>query len=246
MPRLPPAGSHSHFGIIKQWLRECDESHPACKLSNDPSANWFPTRVLDIGNNDDRVVRLWEPGPDDKGHYVALSHPWGRGAHFITDKNNLEQRKKGIQLEKLPQTFVDAILTTRAIGQRYLWIDSLCIIQGSDGEFQAQTKIMERIFSSAYCVLAATRAHGQTDGFLGPRQERDYVTMKDRTDGTLLYVCENIDDFNGHVLNGPLSQRGWAFQEHALARRTVFFAEGQTYWECGEGVRCETLTKMKK
>ena len=32
-------------------------------------------------------------------------------------------------------------------------------------------------------------------------------------------------------------------QERALARRTIYFAERQTYWECGGGVRSEALTK---
>jgi hypothetical protein len=55
-----------------------------------------------------------------------------------------------------------------------------------------------------------------------------------------------IDDFKTHVLDGALNFRGWVVQEQALAQRTVFFTEHQTYWECGEGVRCETMTKMNK
>jgi hypothetical protein len=35
-------------------------------------------------------------------------------------------------------------------------------------------------------------------------------------------------------------------QERALSRRTMHFTETQTYWECGEGVWCETFTKTKK
>lgn len=47
------------------------------------------------------------------------------------------------------------------------------------------------------------------------------------------------------VLKGPLSQRGWMLQEHALSRRALFFTEKQTYWECGEGVMCQSMTRMK-
>jgi hypothetical protein len=79
------------------------------------------------------------------------------------------------------------------------------------------------------------------------RQARKYVTLKagNDADGSY-YVCERIENFKEHVVDGELCQRGWVLQEHALARRTIFFTEHQTYWECGEGIRCETLAKMSK
>ncbi len=201
-----------------------------------------------MGRAGDDTVRLWEPGPDDKEEYVALSHSWGKEAHFVTHTGNVEQYKKdGIPLARLPATFRDAVITTRAIGKRNLWIDSICIIQGPGGDFEAQAKNIGSVFGLAYCVVAASRAHNHTDGFLGARRARDYVTLKENgPDGAPYYVCENIDDFALDVLDGHLNKRGWVLQEHALARRTIFFAERQTYWECGDGVRCETLTRMKK
>jgi hypothetical protein len=60
------------------------------------------------------------------------------------------------------------------------------------------------------------------------------------------YVCEAIDDFHCDVDQSELNKRGWVLQERALSRRTVYFTEKQSYWECGGGVRCETMTKMKK
>jgi len=112
---------------------------------------------------------------------------------------------------------------------------------------------METVFSSAYCVLAASSASNQRDGFLKTnlaqgteraRRDRAVVTIQPK-DKPALYVCEMVDDFDGHVLKGGLNQRAWVLQERALARRTVYFAEPQTYWECGMGVRCETMTRMK-
>ena len=205
----------------------------------------MPTRVIDVGSPENDTVHLWETGPLDKQQYVALSHPWGHGPHFVTNVENREQHIKGIKINDLPATFRDAVHTTRALGKRYLWIDSICIIQGPGGDFHSQAKQMETVFSSAYCVLAASRAHNQVDGFLGPRRQRDYVTLSE-ADGSPFYICEYIDDFSKDVLNGHLNRRGWVLQEHALARRTVFFAETQTYFECGDGVRCETLGKIEK
>jgi hypothetical protein len=207
----------------------------------------MPTRVIDVGERGQDHVRIWEPAPGESKEYIALSHPWGHPPHFVTNVDNVEKHKKRIELAVLPATFRDAIITTRALGKRYLWIDSICIIQGPDGDFHKQAKSMETVFSAACLVLATSRARKQADGFLRPRLDRDYVAMTERgRGGAPFYICESIDDFKGEVLNGHLNSRGWVLQEHALARRTVFFAERQTYWECGDGVRCETMTKTSK
>lgn len=232
-----------HFEIIRQWLWVCDNTHPDCHSSNG-SSQGMPTRVIDAGYDGDENVRLWETGPHDKERYVALSHPWGGPPHFTTTIHNVGQHRQGISLATLPATFRDAIYTTRALGIRYLWIDSICIINGLEGDFHTQAQQMESVFSLAHCVLAASRAHSQADGFLQARHHRDYVSL---THGELpYYICEYIDDFDRDVLRGHLNRRGWILQEHALARRTVFFTETQTYFECGDGVRCETLAKMTK
>ena len=106
---------------------------------------------------------------------------------------------------------------------------------------------MESVFSSAYCVLAASSARSQQDGFLNPRKSRKIINIvKEGDTRGGVYVSLFSDDFKEHVVNSPLSERGWVLQERALARRTIYFTERQTYWECGDGIRCETLTLMDK
>jgi len=105
---------------------------------------------------------------------VALSHPWGSGPHFYTDESNIDQHKAAIEMHVLPATFQDAVRVTRELGLRYVWIDAIFIVRGPSGDYVKETRHMEEIFSSAYCVLAATRAHSQLDGFLQPRTERNY------------------------------------------------------------------------
>jgi hypothetical protein len=209
-----------------------------------------PTRMIDVGAVDSPSVRLYETRHGDKYEdfpYIALSHRWGIStpdapAFCTTPENKRSHIEHGIPLSSLPPTFRDAVITTRALGVRYLWIDSICIIQGDGGDFSSESKRMEDVFGAAYCVIAATRSvGGQWDGFLKPRPRRDYVAFEDG-----FYVCRSIDDFSGDVLDGELNNRGWVFQERALARRTIFFGENQMYFECGAGVRCETLTKMSK
>jgi hypothetical protein len=245
LPKLPAVGSKSHFDIIRQFLKNCNAKHPKCLPAK---GSPLPTRLIDLGTRDSPTIRIYETQDTDSIQYIALSHPWGPynedHPHFCTFPRNLDEYKKNISFDKLPATFQHAVTTTRELGLRYLWIDSICIIQGPDGDFAQEATRMEDVFSSAYCVLAASSAMGQQDGFLNPRKGNKYLIFE--KGGQPLYVCRFMDDFNADVLEGPLSKRGWVLQERALAHRTIFFTDRQTYWECGEGVRCETLTRMEK
>ncbi|KAG4436079.1 hypothetical protein IFR05_008435 [Cadophora sp. M221] len=243
-PKLAPVGSQPHFQILRNWLKNCDTHHEKFKCKHIRS-NFLPTRLLDVGEVGSTTIQLYETQKTDSLDYIALSHPWGtKPPLFCTYPNNVEDHKKGIDVATLTSTFQDAVQTTQELGFRYLWIDSICIIQGPDGDFGREAQHMESVFSSAYCVLAASSASGQSSGFLNKRDDRDFVTFH-REDESPFYVCRFIDDFNQHVLQGKLSKRGWVMQERVLAHRTIYFTSKQTYWECGEAVRCETLTKME-
>jgi hypothetical protein len=57
-----------------------------------------------------------------------LSHCWGaRHGLLKTIKDVLHLHKECIFERDLLKTFRDAIVFTRQLGIRYLWIDSLCI-----------------------------------------------------------------------------------------------------------------------
>src|SRR5262249_54107568 len=148
-----------------------------------------PTRLLDLGSKASTTISLYETQPTDSLKYIALSHPWGKGAHFCTFRSNINKYKNGIAFDNLPATFQHAVITTRELGLRYLWIDSICIIQGLESDFNQEVKRMEDVFSSAYCVLAASSAKGQDDGFLKERkQEREFLTFE-RDGRPAFYVC---------------------------------------------------------
>lgn len=249
---MPEAGKSAHLEILRQWAINCDSDHEelSCQQHQVGASSvslTLPTRLIDVGGSNDAEVRLWEPSIRDVGAWIALSHPWGPPPHFSTNRQNLSAHIAGMRIDELPQTFRDAITVTRSLGLRYLWIDSLCIIQGDGGDFSQESKRMEEVYSGAYCVIAASRTTSHYSGFLGPRVDRDHVSIR-RCDshGGTFHICQIIDNFKEHVLDGRLNRRGWVLQEHALARRTIFFTEHQTYWECGHGVRCETMTRMTR
>ena len=70
--------------------------------------------------------------------------------------------------KQLSKTFRDAIWLTRQLGERFLWIDSLCIVQDDPKDLEAQIGLMGRIFEQSYCTIAAVDAKG-LDGLTADR-----------------------------------------------------------------------------
>lgn len=249
-PTLPQAGSLTHFKLLHEWLWVCDEEHKkfGCHAETDGK---LPTRVLDVGDKDNPgLLRLYCTDQSDRSKYVALSHCWGKPTpeekqRSCTFTTNISARCQKIDFKDLAKTFQDAVTVTRELAKRYLWIDSLCIVQDDPADWEREARLMETVFSEAYCTIAATSASGSTVGFLGPRPTKEYIRVSDGS-GSQLYLCETVDDFTGDVVGGVLNKRGWVYQERALSRRMIHFTANQTYWECGQGIHCETMTRMKK
>ena len=147
-------------------------------------------------------------------------------------------------LSELPKTFQDAVRVTRELGIEYLWIDSLCIIQWNADDWKREAGRMEDVFASAYCTIAATSAVDSNAGFLARNTSTEYVRVQDAA-GNQVCICTHMDDFENDVEQAGLNKRAWVMQERVLAKRTIHFSANQTYWECGEGVHCENLTKMR-
>ncbi len=66
---------------------------------------------------------------------------------------------EGIDIDDLPPTFRDAVTVVRKLGLRYLWIDSLCIIQKDLEDWQIESARMSSIFRNAYLVLGAASGY---------------------------------------------------------------------------------------
>ena len=55
---------------------------------------------------------------------------------------------RGIEWESLLATFQDAIHFTRRLNLRFLWIDSICIIQDSPQDWQEQSALIADIYGA--------------------------------------------------------------------------------------------------
>ncbi|KAK8040027.1 hypothetical protein PG993_008438 [Apiospora rasikravindrae] len=250
-PDLPGTESPKQYEIIRAWRDNCDGQHEGCYPWKTPGdLPPMPTRVIDVGD----PLRLVETSPGQpNARYVALSHCWGRLRNeekYCTTQETIASVRERIPFDRLPKTFRDAVAVTRQLGIRYLWIDSICIIQGDQADWEAEAQKMGDVFRFAYCTLAASSAESSIKGFANdptgkaPRTRRKVAALT-TSGGSKLYLCRNIDNFQDHVEGSVLASRGWVFQERALSRRTLHFTSTQLYWECGEGVHCETLGKLQ-
>jgi hypothetical protein len=111
---------------MNRYLREHGEQ---CHYLEDAL---LPTRIIDVGDNEGSTPKLVLSAEGATGRWLSLSHMWGiAGFHFTTTTAALKQRLLGLNLHELPPTFKYAIIVTRKLGFRYLWVDPLCILQDS-------------------------------------------------------------------------------------------------------------------
>ena len=137
----------------------------------------------------------------------------------------------------MPATFRHAILATRRLGYRMLWIDSLCIIQRSREDWVLESCRMQHYYKHAVLTLAADRAKGDEDGFLGPRSNSSdkiiAVRFQMPTAEVNVYLRDEIElEKTPSPVPGTLGSRAWALQEDLLSPRTLHFTEEQLIWEC--------------
>lgn len=91
---------------------------------------------------------------------------------LTTTTENKVHRMAGIPLDYLPRTFYDAVCSARNLHRlhvRYLWIDSLCIIQDDSEDWAVQSSEMAQIYSGAVMTIAASSAKDGSAGLFAKR-----------------------------------------------------------------------------
>lgn len=241
---------------IHSWIRNCDTSHPQCCPAVGEPATWR-LRLLEISQDGD-TMKLVEKDATTTP-YITLSHCWGSAKTLTTTRANLEAHKVGISGSNLPQTFKDVITVARKLGIGYLWIDSLCIIQGDVEDWEAVGSKMDLVYSFAYLTIAATRASGDDEGFLQHRSPRPALGHEEdvyleyprgfhrillnsgrQSLGTVYFSPHNTLRAGSEPIskqNNPLLFRAWTLQERYLSKRTLSFLRYQIMFEC-EVSRC--------
>ncbi|KAF2659825.1 HET-domain-containing protein [Lophiostoma macrostomum CBS 122681] len=228
--------------LVSQY-RQCLMQHRGC-LQSARSHGFLPTRLIDVGCDGDNFIRLCqrEELATERG-YVVLSHCWGNHRPFTLTTSNAASLRARFPVTLLPKTFRDAIVVTRKFQHRYLWIDSLCIIQDDVDDWRTESAAMRDVYGSAAFCIAATAAEDSSTGLFVDRDLTNRTPVKVRlTPETSRQPNHNmlgndyslgVDWVSSHqVIDGAtLNQRAWVI---------LHFAREVLYWECGSSFSNET------
>ncbi|EXJ66666.1 uncharacterized protein A1O5_10337 [Cladophialophora psammophila CBS 110553] len=218
---------------IKNWINDCVDNHEQCAAAA-PQNIFIPSRLIKVEDNALNIVHL--ASPTQPVRFAALSYCWGKGKQHITTKNNVRSRYHHFAISELPKTIQDALIMTRALGLGYLWVDSICIVQDDEEDWDTEASRMADLYSGAWIVLAATQAPDSAAGFLDRRTK--YLTIQSKGKDPCPFKVRarrvgNYDCFLAPKLDHfPLFKRAWCMQERLLARRLVHFLPDELYYEC--------------
>lgn len=231
--------SPSTINLIKELLQTCTEKHwtsSACPPNLDVP---LPHRVLEIemlGPLNTSFVRLIEAN-SKVGTYACLTHCWGPTPLIRTLKSNYEDHKTGIPYTKLPKTFRDAVKVARDLDIPYLWIDSLCIIQDDEKDWQEESAQMASIYQNGRVTISAANSTESSGGcFVDSTSfiSKELIAV-DINGKTHFARARRFPEHGGW----PTLQRAWIFQERLLSPRILHFGHAEVVWECFEAVACE-------
>jgi hypothetical protein len=104
------------------------------------------------------LVKAWA-----NRRYAALSYVWGNIKMLQTRKENLTELQKKWALAhrhaEIPRVIKDAIVAVHGLRMRYLWVDTLCIVQDDEQNKYSQIAQMNIIYTHAWVTLVAL--HGR-------------------------------------------------------------------------------------
>lgn len=233
---------------VTHWIRKCSEKHKKC--FEHPAI--LPTRVIDVRSS---RLKLLDPSPSGSHPYIALSHCWGTCRDFLTTRENLQDRTSGFELTDLPATFRDAVTTARILNIPFLWIDSVCIIQGDKEDWEIEGSKMADVYSNATLCIAAADANDDAEGFLRPRKESPALavdiiltlsTLSRTQMKTRIYTRLPLKRIGLQEQYPALHNRAWCLQERYLSPRILFFDRDNMHWECLEDVWSESGRRLPK
>ncbi|KAL1639375.1 hypothetical protein SLS58_007956 [Diplodia intermedia] len=218
-----------HIGLVNDLLRS------DCHLHK-PLLDWL-SKELEF--HESRGV----PAPKD-APYLALSYVWGKVETVNTAKSNLDQLQESGSLQhlmeqrKIPRTIRQAIQLAQSLNERYLWVDSLCIVQDDYDMLKDQLNRMSSIFAHANAVIMPIDGVDADYGLRGLKGSLDQEERQIKQlvlpfgDKTLLKRHEIGEQRRTPHKKQQYFDRAWTFQEYHFARRRICFEEDSVWFQC--------------
>lgn len=230
----------ANIGLVRGWKERCmvehgDQCNNPWKI---PPAR--PAWLIDAAKDclvDGHLVA------QDAG-YIALSYRWDNTNNFRVDAELLPKllRAKSLQSpairDRLSPIISDVIQLACKIGERYVWIDALCIIHDDPQSTETQLNLMGAIYASASITIVAADGdarHGLPgiNGVTRPRVTTQEIIPFDGDKHILIKKGRhNVLNYHAHVQGSVYNSRAWTFQEYVMSSRRLIFATGEIFWEC--------------
>lgn len=164
--------------------------------------------------------------------WASLSHCWGTKPGLKTTRKTYPDMLRSIKPQHLPATIPDAIKFSLQLGIRYIWVDSLCIIQPDEEEdthdqkdWEIELPNMGRYYKDSMLTLVVESAAGDDEGFLDALEQHgdideDVVSISIETDdgdaefyvGSKTYLLDTFRVQAFFKEMTPLRQRAWTLQ----------------------------------
>jgi hypothetical protein len=211
--------------LAKTWLRECRAHHDCQAESRFSTRRTNPRRLLCVEYTDASLlkVRLHYPSITEDLDYLTLSHVWGTQKFLTLKKENHDAFLQGITIAELSKTFQDALHVTVELEFRYLWIDSLCIVQDDPEDWEVESKRMAQVYKNAVCNILAAATSASMSGFL--LEQRALSPIPPGIRSVEIPGRSNkercVTEFYpwGNLRQAELYQRAWVLQEQVLVSR---------------------------
>ncbi|KAL2675651.1 hypothetical protein Neosp_011841 [[Neocosmospora] mangrovei] len=209
-----------------------DIEYKTVSINEEKTSNF---RLLDL---ETKCVRYMPLGT----RYVTLSYVRGQEDGFKLLQDNFDFLQTPGALDKiaseLPCTITDAMELVRSLGERYLWVDALCLIQDHPRDIKGGIEIMNSVLRGSHFAIVVSSGTDAKSGIPavrpGSRQPSQHIAQLNPK--MRITVTHNM---YWHLQNSAYNQQGWTLQELALPRRTLIFVNNQAYFRCMQANWCE-------
>jgi hypothetical protein len=146
----------------------------------------------------------------------------------------------------MPRTIRDTVNLVRDLGERHLWVDLICIIQGSDRSWALNSLVMDKVYGNAYLTVCAVDGDSAYAGLqvlhahaVSPQPGTEKPSLSQNiahySKDLLLMSTQPAESY---IRRSAWNTRGWTFQERVLSPRNLIFMAGRMYFQC----RCVSMS----
>ncbi|KAI0409843.1 heterokaryon incompatibility protein-domain-containing protein [Xylaria palmicola] len=231
---------------VRSWLSQCQSQHgDACRHVETSEFQLVREHLLVVDVEERCLVTL-----PAGARYLALSYVWGNIQQPTTLKDNVDSFKlpNGLSAiyHQLPKVILDTVRLVGELGERFLWVDALCIVQDDDTFRTLLINSMHTVYKNALLTIFASSGADSNAGLPGmhPTPRGSSQLIVEPVPGLKLVSPINYQK----IKRSKWASHGWTYQEYFFSQRRLLFIDGQIVYRCNkirwrEDIAQENLAK---